>query len=190
MASLATELRARYIHRRERRPLRSPDDEAWAAVERARPDAGRALRHRRADHRHLLPAVLRRRGTRSARMSNSSPPAPRRAAAGLARLPALPAGRGQPRGGGAGAGPSPARRRPRRRPRSRSWPPAAGYSPHHFHRLFKRATGVTPAAYYRSLRASAPRRRWPTMAGSPTRSTMPAIPGRRASMPTPRAGSA
>ena len=30
---------------------------------------------------------------------------------------------------------------------------ACGYSPHHFHRLFKRATGVTPAAYYRSLRA-------------------------------------
>jgi AraC family transcriptional regulator of adaptative response/methylated-DNA-[protein]-cysteine methyltransferase len=29
----------------------------------------------------------------------------------------------------------------------------AGYSPHHFHRLFRRATGVTPAAYYRSLRA-------------------------------------
>src|ERR1044071_2742772 len=23
----------------------------------------------------------------------------------------------------------------------------AGYSPHHFHRLFRRATGVTPAAY-------------------------------------------
>jgi AraC family transcriptional regulator of adaptative response/methylated-DNA-[protein]-cysteine methyltransferase len=30
---------------------------------------------------------------------------------------------------------------------------AAGYSPHHFHRLFRQATGVTPAAYYRSLRA-------------------------------------
>ncbi|MEA3011891.1 MAG: AraC family transcriptional regulator [Sphingomonadales bacterium] len=30
---------------------------------------------------------------------------------------------------------------------------AVGYSPHHFHRLFKRAAGVTPAAYYRSLRA-------------------------------------
>ena len=30
---------------------------------------------------------------------------------------------------------------------------AAGYSPHHFHRLFRRATGVTPAAYFRSLRA-------------------------------------
>jgi len=30
---------------------------------------------------------------------------------------------------------------------------AVGYSPHHFHRLFKRATGVTPAAYSRSLRA-------------------------------------
>ncbi|HET9428486.1 MAG TPA: bifunctional DNA-binding transcriptional regulator/O6-methylguanine-DNA methyltransferase Ada [Allosphingosinicella sp.] len=29
----------------------------------------------------------------------------------------------------------------------------AGYSPHHFHRLFKRATGITPAAYYRRLRA-------------------------------------
>lgn len=30
---------------------------------------------------------------------------------------------------------------------------AAGYSPHHFHRLFKRAVGVTPAAYHRGLRA-------------------------------------
>jgi AraC family transcriptional regulator, regulatory protein of adaptative response / methylated-DNA-[protein]-cysteine methyltransferase len=30
---------------------------------------------------------------------------------------------------------------------------AAGYSPHHFHRLFKRATGVTPAAYARARRA-------------------------------------
>lgn len=29
----------------------------------------------------------------------------------------------------------------------------AGYSPHHFHRLFKRATGVTPAAYARARRA-------------------------------------
>jgi AraC family transcriptional regulator of adaptative response/methylated-DNA-[protein]-cysteine methyltransferase len=29
----------------------------------------------------------------------------------------------------------------------------AAYSPHHFHRLFRRATGVTPAAYYRRLRA-------------------------------------
>jgi AraC family transcriptional regulator, regulatory protein of adaptative response / methylated-DNA-[protein]-cysteine methyltransferase len=28
-----------------------------------------------------------------------------------------------------------------------------GYAPHHFHRLFKRDTGVTPAAYARSLRA-------------------------------------
>lgn len=30
---------------------------------------------------------------------------------------------------------------------------AAGYAPHHFHRLFKRATGVTPAAYARAVRA-------------------------------------
>ena len=30
---------------------------------------------------------------------------------------------------------------------------AVGYSPHHFHRLFRRATGITPAAYYRRLRA-------------------------------------
>lgn len=28
-----------------------------------------------------------------------------------------------------------------------------GYAPHHFHRLFKRATGVTPAAYIRALQA-------------------------------------
>lgn len=28
-----------------------------------------------------------------------------------------------------------------------------GYAPHHFHRLFKRAMGVTPAAYVRSVRA-------------------------------------
>ena len=27
-----------------------------------------------------------------------------------------------------------------------------GYTPHHFHRLFRRATGVTPAAYARALR--------------------------------------
>jgi AraC family transcriptional regulator of adaptative response/methylated-DNA-[protein]-cysteine methyltransferase len=30
---------------------------------------------------------------------------------------------------------------------------AVGYSPHHFHRLFKRATGVTPAAFVRASRA-------------------------------------
>lgn len=29
----------------------------------------------------------------------------------------------------------------------------AGYAPHHFHRLFKRETGMTPAAYSRTLRA-------------------------------------
>ena len=30
---------------------------------------------------------------------------------------------------------------------------AVGYAPHHFHRMFKRDTGVTPAAYARGLRA-------------------------------------
>lgn len=30
---------------------------------------------------------------------------------------------------------------------------AAGYAPHHFHRLFKRATGLTPAHYARTVRA-------------------------------------
>lgn len=30
---------------------------------------------------------------------------------------------------------------------------AVGYAPHHFHRLFKRDTGLTPAAYARKLRA-------------------------------------
>ncbi len=29
----------------------------------------------------------------------------------------------------------------------------AGYAPHHFHRMFRRQTGVTPAAYARALRA-------------------------------------
>lgn len=29
-----------------------------------------------------------------------------------------------------------------------------GYAPHHFHRLFRRATGVTPAAYARGLRST------------------------------------
>lgn len=29
-----------------------------------------------------------------------------------------------------------------------------GYAPHHFHRLFKRATGITPAAYARGLKAT------------------------------------
>ncbi len=29
-----------------------------------------------------------------------------------------------------------------------------GYAPHHFHRLFRRATGVTPAAYARGLRSA------------------------------------
>lgn len=32
---------------------------------------------------------------------------------------------------------------------------AVGYAPHHFHRLFRRATGVTPAAYARGLKARA-----------------------------------
>ena len=31
---------------------------------------------------------------------------------------------------------------------------AVGYAPHHFHRLFKRATGMTPAAYARGRRAT------------------------------------
>jgi AraC family transcriptional regulator, regulatory protein of adaptative response / methylated-DNA-[protein]-cysteine methyltransferase len=43
---------------------------------------------------------------------------------------------------------------------AQEYPPAldqlselVGYAPHHFHRLFKRATGVTPAAYARAQRA-------------------------------------
>ena len=32
---------------------------------------------------------------------------------------------------------------------------AVGYAPHHFHRLFKRATGVTPAAFARAVAAGA-----------------------------------
>lgn len=44
---------------------------------------------------------------------------------------------------------------------------AAGYSPHHFHRLFRRAAGITPAAYWRSLRA----RRAEEALGAPGRIT-------------------
>ncbi|WP_293884143.1 bifunctional DNA-binding transcriptional regulator/O6-methylguanine-DNA methyltransferase Ada [Sphingomonas sp.] len=38
-------------------------------------------------------------------------------------------------------------------PRLKALAAAVGYAPHHFHRLFKRDTGVTPAAYARGLRA-------------------------------------
>lgn len=37
-------------------------------------------------------------------------------------------------------------------PRLEALAQAVGYAPHHFHRLFKRATGVTPAAYARAKR--------------------------------------
>ena len=37
-------------------------------------------------------------------------------------------------------------------PRLEALARAVGYAPHHFHRLFKRATGVTPAAYARAKR--------------------------------------
>jgi AraC family transcriptional regulator, regulatory protein of adaptative response / methylated-DNA-[protein]-cysteine methyltransferase len=38
-------------------------------------------------------------------------------------------------------------------PRLEALAAAVGYAPHHFHRLFKRDTGVTPADYARSMRA-------------------------------------
>jgi len=41
----------------------------------------------------------------------------------------------------------------------------AGYAPHHFHRLFKRATGLTPAAYARALRT---KRAQEALAGGPS----------------------
>ena len=37
-------------------------------------------------------------------------------------------------------------------PRLEALAAAVGYAPHHFHRLFKRATGVTPGAWVRALR--------------------------------------
>lgn len=40
-----------------------------------------------------------------------------------------------------------------RAPSLREIADAAGYSRHHFHRLFRKATGVTPAAYARAVRA-------------------------------------
>lgn len=38
-------------------------------------------------------------------------------------------------------------------PRLEELAATVGYAPHHFHRLFKRATGVTPAAYVRALKS-------------------------------------
>ncbi|MFT3966698.1 MAG: bifunctional DNA-binding transcriptional regulator/O6-methylguanine-DNA methyltransferase Ada [Sphingobium sp.] len=46
---------------------------------------------------------------------------------------------------------------------------AVGYAPHHFHRLFKRGTGLTPAAYARGLRAERLARRLDGEEGSVTR---------------------
>ena len=43
----------------------------------------------------------------------------------------------------------------RKRPALDALAARVGYAPHHFHRLFKRATGVTPAAYARGLKARA-----------------------------------
>ncbi|MET0240128.1 MAG: bifunctional DNA-binding transcriptional regulator/O6-methylguanine-DNA methyltransferase Ada [Sphingobium sp.] len=45
---------------------------------------------------------------------------------------------------------------------------AVRYAPHHFHRLFKRDTGLTPAAYARGLRADRLSRRLDEAAGSVT----------------------
>jgi AraC family transcriptional regulator of adaptative response/methylated-DNA-[protein]-cysteine methyltransferase len=66
---------------------------------------------------------------------------------------------------------------------------AVGYAPHHFHRLFKRATGVTPAAYARGLKAKRAAAAL-TKAASPRRSTRPAIrpPAASTRPPTPGSG--
>jgi AraC family transcriptional regulator of adaptative response/methylated-DNA-[protein]-cysteine methyltransferase len=83
---------------------------------------------------------------------------------GAAALPALPARRDHARGRGGGAGLA-ILAKAEEGPALEALAGAVGYSPFHFHRLFKRATGVTPAAYARALRsrraeaalASAPR---------------------------------
>ncbi len=117
----------------------------------ARPDDGRALRQLRRDHRHLLQAQLSRAAPQAGEYDL---PARSRSGArsGLPRLPALPPGR-------SGAGPAGRGRRDRTDrsgggvPRLEAIAAHVGYAPHHFHRLFKRETGQTPAAYARTLRA-------------------------------------
>ena len=184
MASLATDFRRdRSIAVNDAHTI--TDDEAWAAFERRDRGWDGADHRRGQDHRHLLPAelpgaaaeagecrILRRRRGR-----------PRRR---LPRLPALPARRGQSRGGragqgvrraGGGGGGAVARRAGRR---GRLF--AAPFPPPVQARHRRDAGGLLPEP----PGASGRRRRWPAMAGSPTRSTTPAIRGRAASMPTPR----
>ena len=178
-------------HRRERRPLHH----RRRGLGRLRCARDRTMDGRFVtgvhDHRHLLPAVLRRRGSRSARMSEFFATGAEARAAGLRACLRCRPDEVTREAAALGARPSPARRRPRRRPRSTTLAArgrlfAAPFPPPVQARHRRHARGLLPPP----ARRSAPRRRWPTMAGSPTRSTMPAIPGRPASMPTPGAGSA
>ena len=62
---------------------------------------------------------------------------------------------------------------------------ATGFSPFHFHRVFKAVTGVTPKAYAAAHRAAACATNWSAAPRSPRRSTTPATTPAAASTKPP-----
>ncbi|SUJ04046.1 Regulatory protein of adaptative response [Sphingomonas paucimobilis] len=111
-----------------------------------------AVRRRGADDRHLLPSELRGRRPRREHVDFYPDTQSARAAGYRACLRCLPDAVARDRQAVADAIAA---------IEAAQGPPAlaelaerVGYAPHHFHRLFKRATGVTPAAYARACRAA------------------------------------
>ncbi len=150
MASLATELRRdTSIAVNDALPI--SDDEAWAAFERRdRSWDGRIFGGVRTTGIYCRPSCPARRPRRE-NVEFFATPAEARAAGYRACLRCLPDDVSRE-----DAALGKAFRllaRAEEAPSLDDLAAAAGYSPHHFHRLFTRATGVTPAAYYRSLRA-------------------------------------
>ena len=120
----------------------------------ARSRLRRALRHGRADHGHLLSPVLRSAASRADNVRFFADGLAARAA-GLARLQALPprrCRRATRRQCWRRSTRSAARQDARRSPR---WALIVGYSPAHFQRVFKRAIGLSPAAYARACAKNA-----------------------------------
>ena len=127
------------------------DDEAWAAVLRRDRALRRPLRHRRADHRHLLPPVVRRAPSRRASNVRFFADGEEAREAGL-----RPACAACPTTSPATSRRCCARsrrsRRPRRRCRWRSWPARRAIRRATSSACSPALTGLSPAAYARALR--------------------------------------
>ena len=142
----------------------------------ARPGLGRPRDRRGQDDRHLLPAELPG-AAAEARECRILPRRRRRPRRRLSRLPALPARRGEPRGGRARARRSACSPRRRKRRRWTSWRRRSAIR----RTISTACSSAPPASRRRPMRAacgrSGPRRPGRQRAGSPTPSTMPAIRG-------------